>query len=128
MPTFYCPNCWQIISEDQQICPQCGFALYEFNRSGYEDKLIAALRHSVQERRIMAAQILGDRESLRALPEFLEIVTSAEMDYFFLRAVLWATLKFNHPDRLLILRQATNHPSDLVARLAKNLLDHLDNK
>lgn len=121
MLTYYCPNCWTIVSEDQQTCPNCGYVLDEFNTFTFEDKLLAALHHSVPERRIMAAQILGNRGSQRAVPEFQRIIESDEEDYFFLRTVLQAVSKINHPDRDTILHKASQHPSELVRKLAKEL-------
>lgn len=125
MLTFYCPNCWEIVTEDQSTCPNCGYVLGEFNKFSYEDKLLAALHHSVPERRIMAAQILGNRSSQRAIPQFLEIITGDESDYFFLRAVLLAAIKIEHPDRAIILSRASQHSSDLVRHLAAKLMAQL---
>lgn len=125
MLTYYCPNCWTIVSEGQQTCPNCGYDLSQFEKFSFEDKLLAALHHSVPERRIMAAQILGNRESQRAVPEFRKIIESDEDDYFFLRAVLLAVSKINHPDREPILQLASQHRSDLVRHLADELIQQL---
>lgn len=126
MLTFYCPHCWAIITEEQLTCPNCGYILNEFKKSDFEEKLLAALSHSVPERRIMAAQILGIRESQHALPEFLKIIISGETNYFFLRAVLLATAKIDHPEREVILHKATQHSSELISQLATELLDVLE--
>jgi len=126
MVTYYCPHCWTVINKDNKICPNCGYNISEFLKSGYEDKLLAALHHSVSERKIMAAQILGIKESQRALPEFLKIITSGETDYYFLRAVLLATAKINHPNREVILQKAAKHPSRMVSDLANDLLKQLE--
>jgi DNA-directed RNA polymerase subunit RPC12/RpoP len=133
MLTYYCPHCWQIVTEEQKTCPHCGYVLDKFKNYVYEDKLLAALHHSVPERRIMAAQILGIRECIQALPEFGRIIASDETNYFFLRAILLATSKIVHPEREAILLKATRHPSQLVSRLAKELLqglhqDHIPDK
>jgi len=122
MLTYYCPNCWTIVTETEKICPICGYILEEFEKMEYEDKLLAALHHPVPERRIMAAQILGDLKSQRALPEFLKIFIGGEQDYFFLRSILLATVKVNHPVRMLILEEASRHPSTLVSKLANELI------
>jgi len=73
MLTYYCPHCWSIIQEGQTTCPSCGYILDEFEKSDFEEKLLAALYHPVTERKIMAAQILSLRHSQRALSEFLKI-------------------------------------------------------
>lgn len=125
MVTYYCPRCWSVIPKEAKTCPKCGYEIGEFLESDYEDKLLAALHHSVPERKIMAAQILGIKESQCALPEFLHIITSGENDYYFLRAILLATVKINHPQREVILRKAAQHPSKLVSDLAKELLEQL---
>ncbi len=128
MLTFYCPSCWEIVEQTAQRCPHCGFDLTKFNQLAFEDKLLAALRHSVPERRIMAAQILGNIGSHRALPEFYDLVDRQEMDYFFMRAVLLAAAKIDHPDRGRILRKACEHPSELIANLAKELIKQISDQ
>jgi HEAT repeat protein len=122
MLTYYCPNCWTIVEEDQQVCPNCGFVLDQFEKQTFEDKLLAALHHTVPERRIMAAQILGNRGSQRAVPEFRKIIEGDEEDYFFLRAVLLAVSKIDHPDRDGILQTAVHHTSDLIRHLTEELI------
>ena len=125
MITFYCPSCWEVINEELKTCPNCGYVLDDFNKFEYEEKLLAALHHSVSERRIMAAQILGNRECEKALPEFLKIIESGETNYFFLRAVLQAATKISHPLSKTILKKAAKHESKLVSRLALALLDQI---
>ncbi|HQP62078.1 MAG TPA: HEAT repeat domain-containing protein [Anaerolineaceae bacterium] len=125
MLTFYCPNCWTRITEKIHICPSCGYVLDAFDQLAFEDKLLHALHHPIPERRMMAAQILGNLESQRAIPAFLEILQSEETDYFFLRTVLLAVVKIQHPMRTVLLEQAVNHPSTLVSNLAKHLLEQL---
>ncbi len=125
MLTYYCPNCWEVVEEGQRVCPNCGYLLDDFTRFDFDDKLIAALHHSVAERKIMAAQVLGIRQCKRALPEFRNILESDENNYFFLRAILLAVAKIEDPDREVILEQATKHTSELIANLAVELLDEL---
>jgi HEAT repeat protein len=128
MLTYYCPNCWEMVAAEDEKCPKCGFFLKNFDETDYEEKLIAALHHPVSERRIMAAEVLGNRGSRRALPEFKKILSSGEMNYYILRSVLMAIMKIEDPEREKLLRQALVHPSDLAAGLAKELLDKLSSK
>ncbi|WP_152966418.1 HEAT repeat domain-containing protein [Ornatilinea apprima] len=127
MVTFFCPNCWTSIPEETEICPHCGYELKQFGSLTYEDKLLAALHHSVPERRIMAAQILGNRGCEQALPIFLDILQSGESNYFLLRAILMAAIKINSPLRLEVLTQASHHDSLLVKKLASEMLTQLNN-
>ncbi len=125
MLTYYCPQCWTIITKEEKFCPNCGYEVRLFLESDYEEKLLAALHHTVPERRIMAAQILGIRKSQRALSEFQKIVESGETDYYFLRAVLLAVMKIDHPNCEVILRKALHNRSTLVSELAQELLENL---
>ncbi len=125
MLTYYCPNCWTIVRETDKVCPNCSYKLTEFDGLSFEDKLLAALHHAVPERQIMAAQILGNIHSQQALPEFQKIIEAGEENYFLLRAVLSATAKINHPNRIMILQKAISNPSKLVSDLANQLLLHI---
>lgn len=122
MLTYYCPNCWKSVDASLHACPACGYELQGFDQLAFEDKLLAALNHSVPERRIMAAQILGNLKSRRALVEFEKIIRNTDSDYFTLRAVLLATAKIDHPKRNTILQLARAHESVLVSNLANNLI------
>jgi len=128
MITYYCPHCWAELEAKQSTCPVCGYVVEEFNSLSFEDKLIAALHHVVPERRIMAAQILGNIHSQRAISEFERILESGEDNYYLLRAVLLGLVKIDHPKRKLLLEKAREHPSVLVADLARELLDDLSNQ
>jgi len=123
--TYYCPNCWESIEKSETSCPHCGYKIEKFNQSSFEDKLLAALHHSLPERRIMAAQILGNLKSEKALLEFQKIINSDETNYFFLRAILLATVKIKNPIRETILEIASHHSSNLVSDLARRLLTQL---
>ncbi len=123
MLTFYCPNCWHMTREKEDTCSNCGFQLKVTSEGEYEAKLIASLHHPVPERRNIAAQVLGNLATPRAIPALVEIVNSGESDYYFMKAVLTAIAKIDWPDREKILETAGNHSSALIAHLAQELLD-----
>ncbi len=110
------------VSKTEKVCPGCGYDLSDFHDIPFEEKLLDSLNHAVPERRIIAAQALGNMHSVKALAEFKKIVESEEVNYFFLRAVLLATAKIDHPDRIVILKKASQKPSSLVSKLANDLL------
>lgn len=126
MITYFCPHCWAEIPAKSVACPHCGADLAGFEAETFEDKLLEALHHSLPERRIMAAQILGNIQSRRAVPLFEQILQSEEKDFFFLRAVLLSLAKINPPQCRLWLERAAQHPSILVSRFAQELLARLD--
>jgi HEAT repeat protein len=127
--TFYCPECWATIPEEYVTCPHCGFDLSQFSRSTYEEKLLKALHHTVQERQLIAAEVLGKIGSQRALPEFEAILDREKENYFLLRAVVEATAKIPDPRRRDILQKtARQHSSSMIQHLAEELLASLPAK
>lgn len=125
MITYYCPHCWLEIRKNIEKCPSCDYVISQFSDLEFEEKLMTALHHPIFERRIIAAQVLGNRKSQKALGEFLKIIQSDENDYYFLKAILTAAAKISHPLRDQILQIASNHSSELVAKLALQYIDEL---
>lgn len=121
MLTYYCPNCWVILKNNEKNCPNCAYDLSQFSHSSYEDKLITALGHPVQERQFIAAQVLGEIGSVKALPAFLEIVKTEKENYFLVRAVLEAAAKIPSPLAEAVLEEGTHHPSPMIQKLAQHL-------
>ena len=126
MLTFYCPNCWQIINENEKTCLHCGYELESFSRQDYKDKLLAALHHTIPERRMIAAQILGNLKIQQAVPEFKKILEEERENYYLLRAILIALAKIDHPERIEIIKKAAHHPSGLVSSFAKMMLEKIN--
>jgi HEAT repeat protein len=123
MLTFYCPNCWKNISEGSRICPNCAHDLSQYSQREFEEKLISALNHPIQDNRIMAIQILGDLRSTSSLHPFEQILHTETQDFYVLKAVLEAIAKIDDPQGQALLEQAESHPSMLVRHLARILMD-----
>lgn len=123
MAIFFCPNCWQEIDSGCEKCPQCGFFLAEYDLLTFEEKLLGALHHPVYERRVMAARILGNLHSSRAIEVFKGILSSTSTDYYFARAILEAIDQIDHPESQTMLADATRHRIELIRELARDLLD-----
>lgn len=66
MPAWFCTACFKPVAETDARCPSCGARLDADDRS-YEQKLIAALRHKLPDRRLIAARALGMIRSRAAL-------------------------------------------------------------
>ncbi len=128
MITYYCPKCWQIVDEKEKNCPRCGFRLDEFLNQEYERKLLDALHHPIPERRMIAAQILGNLNVHEAVPILKEILANETEDYYFLRTVLLALAKIDHPEKLEIIEHAKCHPSTLVSQFAQELLEKIEDQ
>jgi hypothetical protein len=129
MITYYCPQCWVIVNEKDKVCPNCGYDLSQFSRSSYEEKLLKALHHTVQERQLIAAEVLGKIGSRRALTEFETILSTEKDNYFLLRAAVGAIAKIPDPrSREILERTSRQHPNTLIQHLAKDLLEALQAK
>ena len=129
MLTYYCPNCWIELSGDEERCPGCGYDLRAFEDLPYPEKLIRALHHPIPERRVMAAQILGELRCVEALPVFEHLVETLQdeaYDFYLLQAVLLATARIPDARRVQVLQKAAHHPSALVASLAQRLLAEIE--
>ena len=122
MATFFCPSCWIEVNAEQENCSNCGFVLADYDQLSFEEKLLAALNHSVFERRVMAAQILGGLGSTRALVPFNDILLRDDIDYYFARAILEALSRIENPDSTRIIEQAAAHHNDLIREFAQDLL------
>jgi HEAT repeat protein len=119
MITYYCPNCWNEISEQDEVCPKCGYVLEEDTHPTLEEKLLMSLRHPAPDIQMMAVQILGNLGSIQALPQFENIPSDPETDVYLLREVIQALSKIRHPKSAELLRQVRAHSSPLIRRLAE---------
>jgi HEAT repeat protein len=78
---FYCPNCWTEISETDEICPQCGVSVNDYDNEEYIKKLIRALHHPEPETPVRAATILGWLRVREALPELIRTLNTTSDPY-----------------------------------------------
>jgi len=122
MPThYYCPNCWKEINDKILTCPHCGHVLSQQQSFTYVEKLIHALRHPIPEKRMMAAQLLGDLRCKEALSVFAEILKK-ESDYYFIKEIILAIDKIGSEDGIAILLSLREHSSSLVKKLVDEIL------
>jgi broad specificity phosphatase PhoE len=128
MITYYCPNCWHMLSGDENTCSVCGYDLADFNRLSFEEKLLLATNHPVQENRLMAIQILGNLGSKAALPTFEKLMETEDADVFTLREIMVALGKIHDPHSLELLRKAKTHNYAIVRRSADLMLEKLSER
>ncbi len=69
--TYFCPECWKIISADAKTCPFCGCDLAAAANRSYPERLIGALHHPIPETRHLAAEILGELQYRPAIEPLL---------------------------------------------------------
>lgn len=116
----FCPDCFAEAAPGAMTCPVCGPEL-ESDRRGYEDKLLRALHHPIPDHQIMAARVLGEHRSERAIPELAGLL-SQNPDYYLAREVLAALLKIGSPKSLHVLEEAGHGRSRLIRDFARELL------
>jgi HEAT repeat protein len=122
MVTYFCPHCWEIIPEDVQVCPFCGYSLEGYNHLSFEEKLLLSLEHPVLEQRMLAVQTLGRLGSVRALDPLERIIWDSHSDVYLVRAVLEAVAVTPSPRSRKILAKAKSHPNRLVRNKAQVFL------
>lgn len=118
MLTLFCPKCWREVQEPEVNCGGCDFPLSEYTGLSYEEKLLLALKHPLQEHRMIAIRLLGDLRSDRAVPVF-ESMLGADEDFYTVRAVLRSLRKIGSPASVEIISRLRHHPSRLVRRVAE---------
>ena len=118
MLTFFCPNCWCETEANAVRCRHCEYDLSAYSSLPYEDKLIRALGHPIQENRLLAVQALGELRCVRALPYFAKIMEE-EQDFCILRETITALRKLDTPESRALLSRARIHPSRLVRNFAE---------
>jgi hypothetical protein len=62
----YCPVCGASIQPDATNCPRCNADIDEWNRKGFVEKLIEALKHPLSDIRMRAIIVLGKRRERSA--------------------------------------------------------------
>jgi hypothetical protein len=92
MVTYFCPKCWREVEPDAGKCVSCGYDTAEYSLLPYEQKLLMALGHPIQDNRMLAVQLLGELKSSAALPCF-KYMLDVEGDFYILREVLNALAK-----------------------------------
>jgi len=126
MPTFFCPRCWREVEEGCKVCPYCNFSFEFFDRLSYEEKMISALNHPVDEFKINAINVLGrigGEKAVDALEKFVERENSVPI---LLEVVKALKLMSNRVDRALdVLKKLESHRARVVAKSAKRARDEV---
>jgi HEAT repeat protein len=113
--TWFCPSCFAEVPGQAQRCPRCGADLTGRDRD-FEAALIAALRHPLHDRRLLAARILGARRAVAAVPALIQAAEEGEDPYLAAEAAR-ALVAIGTPDGVAAARRlASGGP--VIARAA----------
>jgi hypothetical protein len=111
--TFFCPFCGKQSPDDEQVCPRCGKSLNHWREHPFEERLLLTLRHPLQEHRIMAIRILGQKRYERAVPAFEEMITAGQ-DVYTLREIVVALSQIDTRDSRRLMAKLSEHPTPVV--------------
>ena len=104
--TYFCPQCWRELDAQATVCPYCGYDLAAYEQLPFEQKLLRAVRHPVQDNRIVAIQSLGRMRSEAAVVVFASVLASEE-SFFVIREIAFALAQIgNEQSRELLERLA----------------------
>ena len=117
--TFFCPFCGKQGPDDAQVCTQCGKSIDHWREHAFEERLLLTLHHPIQEHRMMAIQILGQRKYERAVPVFAEMIAAGQ-DVYTLRGIVHALSQINTNDSRQLIARLRDHPSPVVRMACKD--------
>jgi len=118
--TFFCPFCGKQSPDDEQVCPRCGKSLNHWREHPFEERLLLTLRHPLQEHRMMAIRILGQKRYERAVPVFEEMIATGQ-DVYSLREIVYALSQIGTTDSNRLIGDLGNHPSPVVRMACEDL-------
>ncbi len=122
MLTFFCPVCWRELKGDLKMCPFCGSDIREFEKRGFEEKLVNALRHPERETVERAVYILGELKSVKAVNPLIELFNMMEDNPFLRISVLKALYEIGIPEAVEFIARAAHINAGIVGKEAERLL------
>jgi hypothetical protein len=118
--TWFCPECFEEVGEGDSGCAACGAEVGEDQRT-YEQKLIAALRHRLPDRQVLAAKILGLLRSEKAVPHLGRLARQLRDPYLGAEAVV-ALGHIRTAAALAILEQVASRGPAVARKAARRAL------
>ena len=119
--TFFCPSCGKQGPDDDAVCPSCGKSTRHWREHAFEERLLLTLHHPIQEHRMMAIQILGQRKYERAVPVFAEMVAAGQ-DVYTLREIVNALSQIGTNDSRQLIMQLRDLPSPVVRKACEEVI------
>lgn len=118
MVTYFCTNCWKTVSENDRVCPYCGWA---FDKpSTYVERLILALVSPDGATARRAAWLLGRIGDPRAVPALIERLNYGDA-YVAAEAVI-ALARIGSTEAIRAVISAQKHRFAVVRKIADAVL------
>lgn len=118
--TFFCPFCGKQSPNEEQVCSRCKKSLDHWRDHPFEERLLLTLHHPIQEHRMMAIRILGQRRYERAVPVFEEMIDAGQ-DVFTLREIVFALSQIGTTSSNRLIGDLRDHPSPVVRMACEEL-------
>ncbi len=129
MPAFFCPKCWKEVKENCKVCPHCGYKIGEFSLLSYEEKMILALNHRVDEFKINAIRVLKNIGSEKAVIALRELFNKEDSIPVLLEAVeALKNLAFRHEIALKCLKEIKNHRARVIRDAVNSSLIEVESR
>lgn len=122
---FFCPSCWNEISEFDKICKFCNAKIEELDNDNYINKLVRALKHPDKFTVQRAIYILGEKQIPQTL-KFIEEILRNSNDPYIKREAILAISKFKNLDAFNIIKKYENNESIIVTITVKDCLNLLE--
>lgn len=117
----FCPDCFRLLGESTAVCPSCGTDVSAWDQTrDLDGRLIAALRHPVDDVRARAIYALGRRGVVAASPELAQCAMAWPTDVVQgLQIVEALSLMPEGQERRAALKElALRHPAHAVREAA----------
>lgn len=125
MMRFFCPSCWEELTEDLPLCPRCKEDPSALDQENYIQKLIQAIHHPDPTVRIRAVYVLGEERVREAMGLLIGLLGETK-DYFLMEEIAEALGKIGGKETLPALTKLLNNPSFLVRGSAVRALVTVD--
>lgn len=118
---FSCPGCWKEVEKEDRRCPRCGADITEYEREGYEEKLINALSHPERETVQRAVWILGRLKSVKAIQPLKDLSERTDNPYLIIET-LKSLDEIGTPEAVELIARSANSGMRIVRDRARELL------
>lgn len=124
--TYYCWSCYAPSHAASGRCERCGGHIEAPSEADYADLLVWALDHPLAERRLVAAQALGQRREARAEGRLRELARDGEDPYLAAAAVQALVAIVGRQACTSLLTHLAQHGPAPVRRTAADVLNGHD--
>lgn len=119
--TFFCPNCWKKMAEEQLVCSQCRASISNWETKTFAAKLLQALSHPEPQTQMRAVYLLGETKNASALDALAQLFRTSR-DPFLQAEVIKGVNKIGGNFVIPLLIEALKHSSFIVQRESRTAL------